>query len=127
MFVRGETASPFVFNTTIPWMTLFGGLHTYRGSIGLYGRLIAAGGIVSVGLGFFLLARDNALLRWSAGLMGGAIFVFSAMLLRNLIAVVGNLKGDPMMVASSGHGLYVCLGGAAVVCGSLVTTLLAER
>ena len=107
-----------VAGTLMPWMTLFAGLHTYRGIIGLYGRLIAGGGVVAVAIGVLLGARDNRILRWSAGLVGGAIFFFSALLLRNLIAVVANLRGDPMMVASAGDGLYVCLVGAALVCGS---------
>ena len=109
-----------VAGTLMPWLTLFAGLHTYRGIIGLYGRLIAGGGVVAVALGVLLSARDNRLLRLSAGLVGGAIFFFSALLLRNLIAVVANLRGDPMMVASPGDGLYVCLVGAALVFFSTV-------
>ena len=111
-----------VVGTLMPWMTFFGGLHTYRGIIGLYGRLIAGGGAVAVALGLFLGARDNWLLRWSAGILGGAILLFSAVLLRNLVAVIGDLRGDPMMVAAPGRGLYVCLVGGALLCGSLVTS-----
>lgn len=116
-----------VVGTLMPWMSLFAGLHTYRGIIGLYGRLIAGGGVVAVSLGVLLGARDNRLLRWSAGLVGGAIFFFSAVLLRNLFAVVGNLRGDPMMVASIGDGLYVCLVGAATVCGASFQTQFGEK
>lgn len=112
-----------VVGTLMPWMTFLCGLHTYRGIIGIYGQLIAGGGAVAVTLGLFLSARDNRLLRWSAGVLGGAVFLFSAVLLRNLIAVVGALRGDPMMVASPGQGLYFCLVGAALLCGSLVTSL----
>ena len=107
-----------IAGTLMPWMTLFAGLHTYRGIIGLYGRLIAGGGVVTVALGALLGAKDSRLLRWSASLVGCLIFLFSLFLLRNLFAVVGNLRGDPMMVASPGDGLYVCLIGAAIVCGS---------
>jgi hypothetical protein len=109
-----------IAGTLMPWMTFFAGLHIYRGIIGLYGRLIAVGGVVVVALGVLLVARHNALLRWSAALLGGAIFLFSALLLRNLILLVGNFRGDPMMVASPGHGLFVCVVGATLVCGSLL-------
>jgi hypothetical protein len=116
-----------IAGTLMPWMTLFAGLHTYRGIIGLYGRLIAGGGVVTVALGVLLGARDNRLLRWSAGLVGGAILLFSVLLLRTLIVVVGNLRGDPMMVASPGLGLYVCVVGAALVCGSSIPTQYRNR
>ncbi|MFN2602581.1 MAG: hypothetical protein ABR582_07495 [Gemmatimonadaceae bacterium] len=116
-----------VAGTLMPWMTLFAGLHTYRGIIGLYGRLIAGGGVVTVALGVLLGARDNRLVRWSAGFLGAAILLFSLLLLRNLVAVVGNLRGDPMTVASAGHGLYVCAVGAALVCVSSVQAQFREK
>ena len=109
-----------VIGTLLPWMTLLGGLHTYRGIIGLYGRLIALGGGAAVALGLRLALRDDRLLRWAAGVLGGALFLFSAGLLRNLVATVSDLRGNPMMLAAPGWGLYVCIGGAALVCASLV-------
>jgi len=111
-----------VAGTLMPWMTLFGGLHTYRGIIGLYGRLIAAGGIAAVIIGILIAGRYNRTLRWSVGALGGAIFIFAAVLLRNLLMLVGNFRGDPMMIAAPGWGLYVCLAGSALLCGSFIVT-----
>jgi hypothetical protein len=107
-----------VVGTLMPWMTLLAGLQTFRGIIGLYGRLIAGGGVIAIALGLALYVKENSLLRWAAVAVGAAIFLFSGMLLRNLAGVVGHLRGDPMMVASPGNGLYVCLAGAALLCGS---------
>jgi hypothetical protein len=107
-----------VVGAFMPWMTLLAGLQSFRGIIGLYGKVIAAGGIIAIALGLAIGVRDNPLLRWGAVALGAALFAFSGMLLRNLGGIVGHLRGDPMMVASPGKGLYVCLIGAALLCGS---------
>jgi hypothetical protein len=110
-----------VAGTLMPWMTLLAGLQTFRGILGLYGRLIAGGGAVATGFGLALAVKDRPALRWAAVALGAVIFFFSALLLRNLTGVVGHLRGDPMMVAAPGQGLYVCLIGAAILCGSSAT------
>jgi hypothetical protein len=104
-----------VAGTLLPWMTLFGGLHTYRGIIGLYGRLIASGGVLAIALGLVLTAKENLLVRAAAAILGVAIFSFSTILIRNMMSIVGNHRGDPMMIAAPGRGLYVCLAGAALM------------
>jgi hypothetical protein len=104
-----------VVGTLLPWMTLFGGLHTYRGVIGLYGRLIATGGVLAIALGSYLGARDNQVVRAAAAILGVTIFCFSTILIRNMMSIVGNHRGDPMMIAAPGWGLYVCLIGAALM------------
>lgn len=111
-----------VAGTVMPWMTLFAGLHTYRGVIGLYGRLIALGGVVIVALGIALGAKENKVLRFAATTLGIAIFLFSAILLRNVMSIAGTGRRDPMMLVAPGLGLYVCLSGAALVFGSLVAS-----
>ncbi len=110
-----------IVGTLMPWMTLLAGLQSFRGIIGLYGRLIAAGGAVAVVLGFVLSVKQNPILGWAAAALGTAIFFFSGMLLHNLTSVVGHLRGDPMMLASPGKGLYVCMIGGALLCGSSAT------
>ena len=104
-----------VVGTLLPWMTLFGGLHSYRGIIGLYGRLIATGGVLAIALGIFLGAKDNQLVSLAAAILGITIFGFSTILIRNMMSIVGNHRGDPMMIAAPGWGLYVCLIGAALM------------
>jgi hypothetical protein len=114
-----------VVGTLLPWMTLFGGLHTYRGIIGLYGRLIAAAGVLAIALGFVLTAKENPLVRAAAAILGVAIFSFSTVLIRNMMSIVGKHRGDAMMIAAPGHGLYVCLVGAALM--SLSTLWMPSR
>src|SRR5689334_2677408 len=109
-----------VAGTLLPWMTLFGGLHTYRGIIGLYGRLIAIGGALATVMGFVLSRRENELARFVAAILGLAIFSFSAILVRRMLTIVGNHRGDPMMIAGPGWGLYVCLLGAALMALSII-------
>jgi hypothetical protein len=104
-----------VAGALMPWMTLLGGLHTYRGIIGLYGRLIALGGALAVALGFFFGTSGSRSIRYASTGLGCAIFVFSGLLLRNLMAVVHDPRGNPMMAAAPGPGLYVCLVGAALL------------
>ena len=124
---RGVTAAivivggvTVVVGTLLPWMTLFGGLHAYRGIIGLYGRLIAGAGLVAITLGCVLAAREHPLLRVTAATLGLAIFSFSTILIRNMMSIVGSHRGDLMMIAAPGSGLYVCLAGAGLMSLSIV-------
>jgi len=112
-----------VAGTLLPWMTLFGGLHTYRGIIGVYGRLIAGGGALAIALGVLLSARDYRLIRLAAALLGAAIFVAATILLRNMLTIVGNHRADPMMISAQGWGLYVCMAGATLLCAAPIPSL----
>jgi hypothetical protein len=110
-----------IAGTLMPWMTLLAGLQSFRGIIGLYGKLIAAGGVVAVGLGLTVALKDSPILRLTAVAVGAAVVFSCIALLHNLTSVVGHLRGDPMMVASQGKGLYICLIGGALLCGSCAT------
>jgi hypothetical protein len=115
-----------VAGSLMPWMTLLGGLHTYRGIIGLYGRLIAGGGVVAVALGIFLGAKASRVAGYSAAVLGCGIFFFSAFLLRNLMEVVHD-RQHPMLAAAPGWGLYVCLAGGVLLSASLIALIGADN
>ena len=114
-----------VAGSLMPWMTLLGGLHTYRGIIGLYGRLIAGGGVVAVALGIFLGAKPSRVAGYSAAVLGCGIIFFSALLLRNLMEVVHD-RQHPMLAAAPGWGLYVCLAGGVLLSASLIALISAD-
>jgi len=105
-----------IVGTLLPWMTLFAGLHELPGVSGLYGRLIAGAGTLAIGLGVYLLSRDSRLVKFVSAGVGITILIFATILLRNVMAIAGNHRADPMMLARSGSGLYVCLAGAALLC-----------
>lgn len=112
-----------VVGTLLPWMTLFAGLHTLPGVTGLYGRLMAGGGILAIGLGVYLSVRGGRLITFATGGLGVGILFSTTILLRNMMAIVEQHRGDPMMVARAGSGLYVCLGGAVLLCGAVSAQL----
>lgn len=115
-----------VVGTLLPWMTLFGGLHALPGVIGLYGRLMAGAGMLAIVLGVCVRFRGSRRLTLAISGLGVVILFFATLLLRNMLAIVGSHRGDPMMVAGAGSGLYVCMVGGGVVCAALVAEMLNE-
>ncbi len=110
----------------LPWMSLYAGLVSLRGVIGLNGRLLLAAGVLGVALGV-VLARDNprgnrvVFRRLAAGLgigvTGAAIWL--------LIGVWQLSQGrgtSAMLVPRAGPGLFVVtLGGVLLVLAACVT------
>jgi hypothetical protein len=106
----------------LPWLTMFAGLQTYRGIIGLNGRVLLAGGII-VALGGIAGMAGRATTRLSravslaaAVLGGGAV----AMLVRLITTWRGLAATDAMMVARPGPGLFVAILGAVLATGALL-------
>ena len=102
-----------------PWMTLFGGLQTYRGLIGLNGRLLLATG---ASLAVVSLARrawtgrrtQRALVGVSA-----ATVAFCAWLIVGLVGMV-HRGSMAMLVPGFGPGLFVAQAGALLCLGGAV-------
>jgi len=105
--------------TLLPWVSLFAGLQTYSGIAAWNGRLLFAGGALSVvaGIGFFFL--DDIKLRWGLGLFGFVLLAFASWLLLQLLKTVGQLSPDTMTFARIGPGLFAVTIGAVSVFATL--------
>jgi len=108
---------------TLPWLSLFAGLQSYSGLIGLYGRLLFGGGVLAVAGGVAILVRSDWWLRPSVGALGLLLALFTGWLLLGLRSTTRELGGHPMLIARPGPGLFVALIGALVVAGTLVPEL----
>jgi hypothetical protein len=109
-----------VVGSFLPWMTLFAGLHPYAGVLGLNGKLLAAGGALSMLLGIWLLLRGGQNLNRVLGALGVTLLASTVwLLLRQHQAYQELLSGHPMMVPGIGSGLYVAASGALLVSTAL--------
>jgi hypothetical protein len=109
-----------VVGSALPWMSLFAGLHAYSGLAGYYGRLILAGGALSILGGATMLARPRDWLRLGIGGVGVALAVFAAWILVGLSAKVRELGHHPMLLARPGPGVFVVIAGAIALAAVLL-------
>ena len=99
----------------LPWITLYGGLHPMRGTMGLYGQAIFAAGIAAVA-GAGILGRrphQGGLLLLLAA-TGAAAFL-GWLLERGLPAQLALMRENPFLVAGAGPGPRVALAGALLL------------
>lgn len=61
----------------LPWLSLFAGLQSYSGMIGLYGRLLFGGGVLAVAGGVAILVRSYSWLRAGSRAPGASEVVHS--------------------------------------------------
>jgi hypothetical protein len=109
----------------LPWLSIYAGLQVFRGTAGLNGRLLVAGGIAAAVCGLAYAARPSAWLRWATGLLGAVLFGFCCWIVVQLLAVYRDVGGNPFVVGRLGYGLFVSTLGAALVLATLL--LPAER
>lgn len=102
----------------LPWLTLFAGLQRYPGLVGLYGRLVLAGGALAVALGLAMSLHRARWLWLGSGALGLVLTIFTAWLLGGLLETTHGLGADAMLVARPGPGLFVALAGAMLVAAS---------
>lgn len=105
--------------TVLPWLSLFAGLQTYSGLVGLYGRVLFAGGALAVLGGAAMLVRRD---RWLPRVVGGVGIVqtlFVLWLLFGLRSTTRELGAHAMLLARPGPGLFVALVGAILVASTL--------
>src|SRR5262245_21313699 len=88
--------------------------------IGLYGRLLFAGGALALAGGVAILVRSNPWLRPGVGGLGLLLALFTSWLLLGLRSTTRRLGGHPLLIARPGPGLFVALVGALVIAGLLV-------
>lgn len=106
-----------VVGTLLPWLTLFAGLHSYRGFIGWNGRLMMAGGVLCLLAGLGLLLRNRPWVRRGIATLGLCVLVAAGWLIVQQQAMLRSLLSDqPMTVPSAGPGLYVVAAGALLAC-----------
>jgi hypothetical protein len=110
-----------IAGTLLPWLTLFAGLHPYRGIIGWNGRVLLAGGVLAVAGGVWLLVRDTQPVRRTIGALGVAMLAFVVWLLVQQNAMYHDLLSQhPMTVPGVGPGLHVASGGALLIALTLL-------
>jgi len=111
-----------ILGAWLSWFSLFGGLQLYRGVDVLNGRLLAAGGGLSVLAGVWFSLRGSPKLRWGIGLLGFALLAFASWSALQLRVIYRVLAADPFIVARVGPGLVVVVIGALVIFASLFLT-----
>src|SRR5215813_15439255 len=74
-----------ILGTWLSWFSLFAGLQPYRGVDVLNGRLLTAGGVLSILAGVWFLRRSGSRLRWGIGLFGFAMLAFASWSLVQLL------------------------------------------
>ena len=109
-----------VVGALLPWMSLFAGLHRYRGVSGLYGRLLLIGGVFAFCAGIAMLVRPRHRLRPAVGVLGVALTAFAWWVLVGLRDTTRALEHHPMMLARPGPGLFVAFAGAVLVTSLIV-------
>ena len=107
----------------LPWMSLFAGVHSYRGIAGLYGRLAFAGGVLAIIGGVVMLTRPHPRLRLALGGLGVALTLFAGWVLLGLRATTQHLDRHPFLLPRPEPGLFVVIAGALV----MVPLLLPSR
>ena len=98
----------------LPWLTLFAGLQRYSGMIGIYGRLLFAGGGLVIVASVVALRTHRSWIRQGTAVLGLGLLAFNCWLLMGL---VGTLRHglSAMLVPRAGPGLFVSLLGAVLV------------
>jgi hypothetical protein len=107
--------------SAVPWLSLFAGLQTYSGLVGIYGRVLFAGGVVAFLGGAMMLVRSERWLPVGVGALGVALTFLVTWLLVGLHTTTRELSMHATLVARPGPGLFVGLGGALLVATSALT------
>lgn len=108
-----------ILGTLLPWFSLFAGLQPYRGTTGLYGRLVFAGGVMAI-------VWDRAStpgepdLAVRGGVLGVLLLGFVGWLGVGLYEVLCGLAANPLLVAKPEAGLPVAALGAVLVAATLL-------
>src|SRR5262245_6083114 len=108
-----------ILGAWLSWFSLYAGLQPYRGVDVLNGRLLAAGGVVSMLAGICFLRGRGRRLRWGIGLLGFAMLAFASWSAVQLLILYRELAADAMIVARLGPGLMVVVAGSLVIFATL--------
>jgi hypothetical protein len=108
-----------ILGAWLSWLSVFAGLQPYRGVDVWNGRLLAAGGALSIVAGVWFLRRNSLRLRWGIGLLGFVLAAFASWSALESLAIYRELSADPLVVARLGPGLIVVVAGALLVFATL--------
>ena len=111
-----------IFGAWLSWFSLFAGLQSYRGVDVLNGRLLAAGGVLSILAGLWYSLRGGQLLRWGIGLLGFVLLAFAGWSGLQLRVIYRTLAADPLVVSRLGPGVAIVVTGALIVFTSFFLT-----
>jgi hypothetical protein len=111
-----------VVGAWLPWLTMFAGLQTIRGTVGWNGRALLAGGvIVALGGGAALIGEASRNVRRAVSLVAALIGGGGIVLLVRLISTWRELTTtDALMVPRLGPGLFLIVVGATLATAALV-------
>src|SRR5262249_47956767 len=98
----------------LPWLSFYAGLVPMNGAIGLYGRLLAAGGFVCAGGAAWAWLRPARGVALAVALIGGGLVAFAVWLIVQAFATLHALQSNPMIVPQIGPGLFVALAGSVM-------------
>src|SRR5215510_6751444 len=111
-----------ILGAWLSWFSLFAGLQPYRGVDVLNGRLLAAGGVLSILAGLWYSLRGGHWLRWGIGLLGFVLLAFAGWSGLQLRVIYRALAADPLLIARLGPGLVIVVTGALIVFTSFFLT-----
>ncbi len=98
----------------LPWLSFFAGLYPVRGILGLWGRLLVAGGAACALAGLRQLRRPGPRLHLGIALLGGGLTGFAGWLTLQLLLTLRQLQANAMLAPRLGPGLFVVLAGTLV-------------
>ena len=118
-------AAAVVLGSLLPWMTLYAGLHPVRGTAGLYGQLLLAGGVVLLVALVADRGRGRFPLRLLLPALAAALTAGTAwLLLVRMPGMMARMAEHPLYVAAQGPGLAVALAGSALALAATTAAVL---
>jgi hypothetical protein len=106
-----------IAGSVLPWLSVYQGLDTYRGTAGTNGRLLVAGGAAVVLLGLVYRLRPAVVVRYLIGGLGFLLALFGAYLLAQLLSIYKELHG--VYLPALGPGVFLAAGGALLTLSTL--------
>ncbi|MGI8419296.1 MAG: hypothetical protein ACR2LN_01480 [Candidatus Levyibacteriota bacterium] len=110
----------------MPWVSLFGGLQTFAGIVGLNGKILLATAVVSICFGLVQFVKKSSALAWILGILGLVQGAFCGYLLFNLFKTVHPAATNgmnSMMAIGFGPGLFITTIGASIIFIALVVSV----
>lgn len=104
----------------MPWVTLYGGLHPLRGTIGPHGKVLLAVGVLAVAHAAFIHRRPGSAERLLLPIALVVITFASWLAFARLPSMMSSLRENPFIVAQPGQGPVVILvGGVLLLVGGV--------
>ena len=127
--IEGADAAAFfggslvMLGAWLPWLTLFAGLQRYGGLIGIYGRVLFAGGALVIITTIAALRTHRTWIRQATALLGLGLLAFNGWLLMGLMGTLHH-GVSAMLVPRAGPGLFVSFLGAVLVASGPLIVLV---